>query len=210
MIKYIPLLSFILLASCAAKQLPKLTYEESIEKHRAKYKADFLTTSHSPLVADDLQFLSFYEADAKYNCKCKVSVLTGEKPFEIKTYAGDERSYVKYANVDCVIDQDEFTLAVYRSIAMMSMPQYKDHLFLPFMDSTNDEETYGGGRYIDLNKQDFKDGGQVHIDFNKCYNPYCAFSDGYSCPIPPAENHLDIAINAGEKMYRGEKKNRTR
>ena len=72
-----------------------------------------------------------------------------------------------------------------------------DHLFLPFTDNTNGVETYGGGRYIDLK---IPAGNTINIDFNKAYNPYCAYSDKYSCPIPPPENHLDIEIKAGIKL----------
>jgi uncharacterized protein (DUF1684 family) len=85
------------------------------------------------------------------------------------------------------------------------MPEYKDYLFLPFTDDTNGTDTYAGGRYIDLTVKDFI-GSSVVIDFNKAYNPYCAFSGGYSCPKPPDENHLQIPVQAGEKLFAGEKK----
>ena len=85
------------------------------------------------------------------------------------------------------------------------MPGMKDHLFVPFKDWTNGEESYGGGRYIDLKTGDITD-GKITIDFNKCYNPWCAYSDGYNCPIPPVENHFELKIEAGEKMWTGKKK----
>jgi uncharacterized protein (DUF1684 family) len=79
------------------------------------------------------------------------------------------------------------------------MPQYKDYLYLPFKDFTNGESTYGGGRYLDFKMSDIQENQTIIIDFNKAYNPYCAYSDGYSCPIPPSENHLQVFIEAGEK-----------
>ena len=82
----------------------------------------------------------------------------------------------------------------------MGTDQYKNYLFLPFTDATTGVETYESGRYIDLEINDIKD-NLVIIDFNKAYNPYCAYTTGYNCPIPPAENDLHIAITAGEKAY---------
>ena len=83
---------------------------------------------------------------------------------------------------------------------MQQIPHYRDYLFIPFKDLTNGKESYGGGRYIDLRMRQL-DKDKVILDFNKSYNPYCAFSEEYSCPIPPKENHLTIAIEAGEKNY---------
>lgn len=91
-------------------------------------------------------------------------------------------------------------LHVYQSIALMTKPGFEDHLFIPFTDETNVGETYGGGRYIDLKMGDIQN-GMVVLDFNKCYNPYCAYKEGYACPIPPRENSLPIAIPAGEKRF---------
>ncbi len=82
----------------------------------------------------------------------------------------------------------------------MSDSVYKDHLFLPFTDLTSGEESYGGGRYIDLETTGIINNRLV-IDFNKAYNPYCTYSDGYNCPIPPRENDLPVAIRAGEKAF---------
>ena len=73
-----------------------------------------------------------------------------------------------------------------------------DQLFLPFIDKTSGNETYGAGRYIDL---DFPINKEIIVDFNKAYSPYCAYTDAYSCPFPPRSNQLDVAIEAGEKAY---------
>lgn len=74
--------------------------------------------------------------------------------------------------------------------------QTDKRLFLLFTDLTSGNESYGGGRYIDLR---IPDDDEVILDFNKSYNPYCAYNYNYSCPIPPAENHLDISVKAGVK-----------
>ena len=88
----------------------------------------------------------------------------------------------------------KFKLNVYQSQDLSRKPEYADYLFLPFTDNTNGLTTYGGGRYIDLKLPLEK---TVTLDFNKAYNPYCAYSKNYSCPIPPASNDLDISIPVG-------------
>ena len=83
----------------------------------------------------------------------------------------------------------------------MAIDQYKNHLFLPFTDVTTRVETYESGRYIDLETSEIVN-NEVVIDFNKAYNPFCAYVSGvYNCPIPPKENRLSVAIRAGEKTY---------
>jgi len=72
-------------------------------------------------------------------------------------------------------------------------------LFIPFRDATSGIATYGAGRYLDIEPNE---DGTITVDFNLAYNPSCVYSDGWSCPIPPAENWLDVAIEAGERMYR--------
>jgi hypothetical protein len=71
-------------------------------------------------------------------------------------------------------------------------------LFIPFRDATSGSETYGGGRYLDI---DPNDDGTITVDFNQAYNPYCAYSGGYSCPLPPRENWLAVPIRAGERDF---------
>ena len=83
---------------------------------------------------------------------------------------------------------------------MILTDEYKDYLFIPFTDATNGNETYEGGRYIDILITDISN-NTVVIDFNKAYNPYCCYATGYHCPIPPKENALSVTINAGEKKY---------
>jgi uncharacterized protein (DUF1684 family) len=85
----------------------------------------------------------------------------------------------------------------------MQESDYRDYLFLPFIDQTNGEETYGGGRYVDLR---IPEGDTLIIDFNKAYNPYCAYNKKYSCPLVPAVNELKTSVTAGVKAFRKSKK----
>jgi hypothetical protein len=82
----------------------------------------------------------------------------------------------------------------------MRTAEYKNYLFIPFTDVTNGTDTYEGGRYIDISTSDIRD-NKLTLDFNKAYNPYCCYTNGYNCPIPPKENELTIAVNAGEMKY---------
>ena len=81
----------------------------------------------------------------------------------------------------------------------MENPDYFDYLFLPFLDLTNGKTTYSGGRYIDLR---IPEGDTIIIDFNKAFNPYCAYSHHYSCPVVPSENYLDFEVRAGVKKFK--------
>lgn len=116
------------------------------------------------------------------------------------TYSGAQKTFVKYGVVKFRIDGRRQKLTVYRSLGLETLPQYRDYLFVPFKDKTSGSATYGGGRYMDLKVSDVKDGNCV-LDFNKAYNPYCAYSEGFNCPIPPKENTLLVAIKAGEKNF---------
>ena len=113
----------------------------------------------------------------------------------------------RYAKVTFKLNGKDLELTLYRNIGLMVNPIYRNLLFLPFTDETTGELTYGGGRYIDLDIKDI-DKNKITIDFNKAYNQYCAYSDGYRCPVPPEENDLAVSISAGEKNYTGEKKHK--
>jgi len=174
-------------------------FKKETDKYRKKYKEEFLSSANSPLKEADLPFLQFYEADSAYRVVAKFEKSRGQS-FEMPTYSGVNKTYVKYGKVKFRINGRKQTLTVYRSLSLQQLAKYKDYLFIPFKDKTNGDESYGGGRYLDLKTTDIKD-GELVLDFNKAYNPYCAYSDGYNCPIPPAPNHLPIAITAGEKKF---------
>lgn len=181
------------------------SYQEQIAKHREAYKEDFIKDSRSPLNKSDLQNLHFYDADSAYRISAEVVLLKNEKVFKMPTFNGSSSDYYRYAHINFSLNGKTIQMTLYRSVALSTNPTYKDHLFLPFTDETNNKETYGGGRYIDLDAKEIKD-NRIEIDFNKAYNPYCAYSDGYRCPVPPEENDLELAVKAGEKLYTGEKK----
>jgi len=174
-------------------------FSKEIDKHRQKYKQEFLHSANSPLKKTDLAFLDFFEPDSTYRVTARFEK-SKSTSFEMPTYSGMNKTYVKYGELKFRLNGRRQTLSVYRSLSLQSLAKYKDYLFIPFKDKTNGIETYGGGRYLDLKTTDLKDNVYV-LDFNKAYNPYCAYSDGFNCPIPPSENHLSIEIPVGEKKY---------
>ena len=179
-------------------------YKTQIATFREKYKSDFLTDPSSPLKKADLELLRFYDIDSTFRAKAQIEIIPNPATFIMPVFNGAGQQYARYAKLKFTLQGKPMELTVYRSIALAAIPQYKDYLFLPFTDETNGKDTYGGGRYIDMVEGDFKN-GTVVIDFNKAYNPYCAFSSGYSCPKPPEENNLTIKIEAGEKLFAGGK-----
>jgi uncharacterized protein len=180
-------------------------HKAQIAKHRESYKADFIKETRSPLKESDLEHLHFFEPDSNYRITAKVKLLKNEKIFKMQTYDGSSKEFIRYAKVMFILNDKPLELTLYRNIGLMVNPAYKNLLFLPFTDETNTTTTYGGGRYIDLDLTKIKN-KKIEIDFNKAYNPYCAYSDGYRCPVPPEENNLIIEILAGEKLFTGEKK----
>lgn len=183
------------------------SYSEQIAKHRESYKQDFVKDSYAPLKEKDLDDLHFYTADSNYKVEATVEILKNEKVFKMPTYDGTSKEFYRYAKISFNLNGESTKMTLYKSNALANNPAYKNLLFLPFTDQTNTKETYGGGRYIDLNVNDIKNKA-IEIDFNKAHNPYCAYSDGYRCPVPPEENDLQLEIKAGEKLYSGEKKHK--
>ncbi len=191
----------------ASGQNESTPFALDIAKHRAEYMQGFLTNPRSPLDSSDLGKLRFFAPNEKYRVACTFQRTQDEQPFDLPTYSGITRLYVKYGVLSFEIDGQKLQLAVYKNLSFGNNPIYVQHLFLPFRDATNDETTYGGGRYIDLKISDVEAAVPI-IDFNKCYNPWCHYSDGFNCPIPPSENTLDMAIQAGEMNWVGEKKHK--
>ena len=184
-------------------------YVRTIEAHREDKAKGFLADSTGPLDASGIRLLSYFEPDETYVVDATYRLLTDQSPFDMGTYDGNSASYIRYAVLRFRLPGDTTLreLTVYRSVRLMDNPKYVDHLFLPFKDKTNGIETYGGGRYMDLKVQDFKK-GRLTLDFNKNYNPYCAYSNGYRCPVPPYENHLNASVAVGELAFNGPIKER--
>lgn len=201
-------ISCLLLSSCQTQTTVDLeAYTSELSEHRRDYLADFLSNPRSPLDSTDISDIHFYPIDPDYRCLCDLEQLKTPQGFKMSTYSGAVQDYLKYAVATCTISGQRVSIELYKSMRMLSMPNYRNRLFIPFRDHTNGDLTYGGGRYLDV-VIDSTLTTQIVLDFNKVYNPWCAYSDGYSCPIPPIANHLDLPILAGEKNYTGTHKSR--
>lgn len=172
---------------------------EEILSFQKELNHEYADSLSSPLTrADRLVFKGhdFYPIDIKYKVHAEFVKTPDEKPFKMATTKGQPRDYVKYGEVRFTLNEKPFKLNVYQSLDLVKQEAYINYLFLPFRDFTNDYETYGGGRFIDLMIP--KDSIMV-IDFNKAYNPYCLYNTKYSCPITPVENFIETDVKAGIK-----------
>ncbi len=173
----------------------------AVEKFQNELNAEYADAKTSPLLPEDLKTfhsLEYYPANEKFFVVAKFIRTENEQPFEMKTSTDRRPVYVKYGEAHFSIESQDFQLNLYRNIELSKKEQYKDYLFLPFSDLTCGNESYIGGRYIDMK---IPKGDTIVIDFNSAYNPYCAYSYKYSCPKVPLENDLKIAIRAGVKKF---------
>jgi uncharacterized protein (DUF1684 family) len=159
-----------------------------------------LAEPRHPVKPAEAKNISFFKPDHNYCVLAAFTETPGAEPFLVATHSGKQKPFREYGKLTFNLHDTMFTLHVYQSVDLVNNAAHKNDLFIPFNDYTNYDATFGGGRYIDLSVQNIKE-GRVLLDFNKCYNPYCAYADGFSCPIPPAENSLPTVINAGEKMF---------
>ncbi len=172
------------------------SYSAFIEEERA-VKDEFMLNSEESPLSDEakkvFEGLSYFAVDEKFKVEAEIERISTQQRVSMATSDGKVKHYTKYAYVKFTIDGIPLKLVLYRPAQIPN-----NLLFLPFADKTSADETYGGGRYLDF---ELPDGDVMEIDFNLAYNPYCVFSDEYSCPLPPKENLMAIAIEAGEKNY---------
>lgn len=176
------------------------SYTDSIVAFRKHYTAELLADKRHPIRPSQVRYLNFFTPDTKYRVWASFTMSAGSKPFLVPTHSGKQKPFREYGTLLFTLNSSEYVLHVYQSVDLINDAAHRDDLFLPFNDETNYETSYPGGRYIDLTTNDIVD-NKVLLDFNKCYNPYCAYADGFSCPVPPSENSLHVEIRAGEKMF---------
>ncbi len=140
--------------------------------------------------------LKYFKPDLKYRVNATLTSINDKNVIVLNTSDGKEQKYLEYAHATFTLEDVENKLVI---LEVMEMGPQRGKLFLAFADETSGKETYGGGRYLDIKK--VPAATSVVLDFNRAYNPYCAYNDSYSCPFPPAENILKVAIRAGEMSY---------
>jgi uncharacterized protein (DUF1684 family) len=164
------------------------------------YQQDYVR-SHEVVKGKDKKLIGFYPISADYNVTARFEKNNDTATIAMKT-SGIKipvKNFTRYGKIYFKYHDTALILTVYRSAGDVAR-QYKDYLFIPFTDMTSGNGSYGGGRYIDILTTDIKN-AEVNIDLNKAYNPYCAYTTGYNCPIPPRENNLPIYVIAGERDY---------
>lgn len=165
---------------------------ETLVAHRKEKDELFSTSPHAPLdhrQQEHFSGLLYFEPNPDLVFTLEVEP-ADRAAITIQTSDGRERVYRRDGHVAFQVASKEVRLTLYNT----GQPGY----FVPFRDSTSGEATYGAGRYLDI---DPNSDGTVTLDFNYAYNPYCAYSDSYSCPMPPHDNWLSVPIEAGEKNW---------
>jgi len=170
--------------------------EQSAAEFQQELNEQFKDPEESPLKKKAKRFKGhdFFPIDSTLRIEAKFVRSLNAIPFQMKTTTSRLPTYEKYGEALFTVEGKELTLSIFQSHSLREKEEYKNHLFLPFTDLSNGEESYTGGRFIDL---EVPNSDIIVIDFNKAYNPYCAYGPDYSCPIPPQENHLDVKILAG-------------
>ncbi|MDN5395491.1 MAG: DUF1684 domain-containing protein [Chryseobacterium sp.] len=183
---------FILAQKGASKE------SKEIRKFQKELDAEYLNPKETPLRGDNFTNFKkhpFFPVNLKYRVTAKFSKTENPQPFELPTSSGKTKPYREYGKATFELDGKPYTVTLYQSLDLIKQDKYKDHLFLPFRDATNEKETYGGGKYMDLK---IPKGNTIVLDFNQSYQPYCAYNAyDYNCPVVPEENKLPIEIRAG-------------
>ena len=187
---------FLLLGSSVVTSVAqKKSYKDSVADYQKNYVA-----THEVIGKEDKKYIKFYNIDKSYCVSASFKKIDDKDGFDMNISSGMKKIYFKYGLLTFKLHDSLLHLFVYQSQELMKQKKLKDYLFVPFGDATSGFESYGGGRYIEFYIADINN-GHVIIDFNKAYNPYCAYTTGYNCPLPPLENLLTVPINAGEKNY---------
>jgi len=187
---------FVLLCCINTTSTAQKSYSDSLQAYRFKY----VNTHEVVKTLDDRKLLTFFDADSNYRVVATFTKIDDKIGFKMPTSAKSIQQYYRYGKISFTINGTALELFVYQPKDVVSFDEEEDLLFIPFFDLTNGSDTYEGGRYIDISSKDIVN-NTVVIDFNKAYNPYCCYTSGYHCPIPPKENSLNFAMKAGEKKY---------
>jgi uncharacterized protein (DUF1684 family) len=173
-------------------------YADRLRENRAEKDRAFATDRASPLPPDErdeFDGLAYFDPDPDYRVEATVTVHDDPDPVEMETSDDRRVRYLRVVTLSFDIDGDTHTLHGYRRAGADG-----DDLFVPFRDKTTGQQTYRGGRYMELSPDRApNDGDRVPLDFNLAYTPFCAFSDAFSCPLPPEENWLETTVPAGER-----------
>jgi len=169
----------------------------AVQQERKEKDYWFRESHESPIpheLRHDFRGLNYYSVEPTFRFRAKLTEHPEQEILKFPTSKGTEQEYFRHGYFEFQVEGKTVRLNVYKPVHAHG----REYLFVPFRDATTGEETYGAGRYLDLEPSL---SGDYDLDFNRAYNPYCAYSDDYICPLPPAENWLPVAIRAGEKTW---------
>ncbi len=198
--KYLPFLLLFIVSEISTAQTNAEMIED-IKAYRLEENENFAnaeTTILEPKDFENFEALEFYPINLDYRIEAKFVRTPNEKPFLMPTTTDRLPEYVKYGEAHFEINNTALKLNLFQSVPPSDDPEYVDYLFLPFTDLSSGDGSYGGGRFLDAR---IPKGDVIVLDFNKAYNPYCAYNKRYSCPIPPKENDLLVRVEAGVKDF---------
>src|SRR5690606_21664550 len=167
---------------------------EALLAFRREKDEFFKSSPYSPLTPEQQETftgLSYYPPNPDVNLIVTVEPFAQQEDVLFEMSSGDRQRYRRYG---------EFVFQVEGETARLTVYAGPHGFFLPFADAGAGTETYSGGRYLE---PEALGDNRFHVDFNLAYNPYCAYAPGWSCPLPPPENRLTVAIRAGEKLPEG-------
>jgi uncharacterized protein (DUF1684 family) len=181
------------------------SYSDTIDEMRIMHMVELMDTTSGLLNRNEInhfQGLAYFDVDTNYRIRARFTKNIGKR-FKMMTSTDRRPVYRRYGFVEFTVNDTLCRLTVYQNMELSGFfhfsarKEYKDYLFVPFRDVTSGKETYGGGRFLDAR---IPHHDQLILDFNLSYNPYCAYSERYSCPIPPTENTMIVSVLAGEKI----------
>ena len=165
--------------------------------HEREQKDDFFKKyMQSPIPIEyrqQFEMLHYFPPDPNFRFELELHEHDDKKSMQIEDTKGNTREFLRWGEFQFKVGNEADTLQAYKSNSE------EERLFIPFRDVTSGKETYGAGRYLDLDLRDRTANGYWILDFNKAYNPWCAYSENYACPFVAPENWLKIPIYAGEK-----------
>lgn len=170
-------------------------YADHLTAYRHERAEFYRNSPQSPFIKQKINFtyLDYYTLNIGLRIEAKFEKNKNYDTLNLATSTGTIEKYIKVGQAKFNVNKNNHSLLVLRSANRAD----NSH-FIPFIDKTSGGKTYGGGRYLDV---ELSKNHKILLDFNKSYNPYCAYTDVYTCPLPPKENRLTIAIEAGEKSY---------
>lgn len=172
-------------------------YVRSIEEFQEEKHDFFRHSKGSPFVQKNIEYrpVAFFDPNPSFRVNASLERLSKREVVDVTNTDGTSAKYMKFARASFTLDGTEHSLLILKALG------FGNQYLTAFIDKTSGLSTYGGGRYLDLHigKSD-----RIEIDFNKAYNPYCAYSADFLCPLPPRENFLQVSIEAGEKDYKAE------